>query len=217
MKRILGENFRDEEEPVSHILLYKSLWLEAEAQLRSLIYRARFELEKYSSKHGDNDSVQGEQSKTKADFELSSYQNSVNSVSNSHSPKHISALHGVNLTEPSGLKVSPNHSVDSFNIASQEYLSRSMDSHARDTALILALEGTESLKAQNPNETCASESLSLTDDKKPETRDSSDADVKESDLVLEDNQEIQLSSCQRFDNGLVTDDSDDLTSDWEVV
>ncbi|XP_028790810.1 uncharacterized protein LOC114746708 isoform X2 [Neltuma alba] len=192
MKRILGENFRDEEEPVSHILLYKSLWLEAEAQLRSLIYRARFELEKYSSKHGDNDSVQGEQSKTKADFELSSYQNSVNSVS-------------------------PNHSVDSFNIASQEYLSRSMDSHARDTALILALEGTESLKAQNPNETCASESLSLTDDKKPETRDSSDADVKESDLVLEDNQEIQLSSCQRFDNGLVTDDSDDLTSDWEVV
>ncbi|KAJ7965227.1 Peroxidase [Quillaja saponaria] len=58
IKRVLSENFYDEEATVSQILLYKDLWLEAEAELCSVNYRARFdhmknEMEKCLSTIGD--------------------------------------------------------------------------------------------------------------------------------------------------------------------
>ncbi|KAA8540104.1 hypothetical protein F0562_026796 [Nyssa sinensis] len=42
IKKVLNENFHGEEEKQSQTLLYKNLWLEAEAALCSISYRARF-------------------------------------------------------------------------------------------------------------------------------------------------------------------------------
>ncbi|KAI4307014.1 hypothetical protein L6164_030250 [Bauhinia variegata] len=59
LKRILNENFNDEKGAESQSLLYKNLWLEAEAALCSTNYKARYnqvkiEMEKDSRKQRDN-------------------------------------------------------------------------------------------------------------------------------------------------------------------
>ncbi|KAE9604073.1 hypothetical protein Lalb_Chr11g0067471 [Lupinus albus] len=55
LKKILSDNFHDDEEADSETVLYKSLWLEAEAALCSVSYRARYnqmkiEMENHSHK-----------------------------------------------------------------------------------------------------------------------------------------------------------------------
>ncbi|XP_054789124.1 uncharacterized protein LOC129294688 [Prosopis cineraria] len=132
MKTILSENFHDEDEPVSRSLLYKNLWLEAEAELCSIIYRARFNrmiaVEKYSSKHG----VKGEESITEADYKLSPDQNSANDVNSYDSAELISALDVTNSTEPADLKLTPGPNEP---IASQHEVdgSQNVDSFIQDS------------------------------------------------------------------------------------
>ncbi|KAJ1400588.1 hypothetical protein SESBI_29456 [Sesbania bispinosa] len=59
LKRILSENFHDDDEEESQTVLYKNLWLEAEAALCSMYYRDRYrqmkiEMEKHSYKQRAN-------------------------------------------------------------------------------------------------------------------------------------------------------------------
>ncbi|XP_061364059.1 uncharacterized protein LOC133307548 [Gastrolobium bilobum] len=83
LKRILSENFQDDEGADSQALLYKNLWLEAEAALCSVSYRARYnqmkiEMEKHSSKQRD---IEG-QSKPEVVPSLSGSQISATKVHN---------------------------------------------------------------------------------------------------------------------------------------
>ncbi|KAF1865353.1 hypothetical protein Lal_00004727 [Lupinus albus] len=60
LKKILSENFHDDEEADSQTLLYKNLWLEAEAALCSVSYKARYnqmkiEMENHSHKQKDTE------------------------------------------------------------------------------------------------------------------------------------------------------------------
>ncbi|CAL0327527.1 unnamed protein product [Lupinus luteus] len=60
LKKILSENFHEDEEADSQTLLYKNLWLEAEAALCSVSYRARYnqmkiEMENPSHKQKDTE------------------------------------------------------------------------------------------------------------------------------------------------------------------
>ncbi|XP_027367333.1 uncharacterized protein LOC113873417 isoform X2 [Abrus precatorius] len=61
LKQILSENFHDDEEVEPQTVLYKNLWLEAEAALCSVYYRARYnqmklEMDKYSHKEIEEES-----------------------------------------------------------------------------------------------------------------------------------------------------------------
>ncbi|OIW15320.1 hypothetical protein TanjilG_10760 [Lupinus angustifolius] len=60
LKKILSENFHEDEESDSQTLLYKNLWLEAEAALCSVSYKARYnqmkiEMENHSHKQKDTE------------------------------------------------------------------------------------------------------------------------------------------------------------------
>lgn len=46
IKKVLEQNFEIDENMQSQALLFKSLWLEAEAKLCSMSYKARFEIMK---------------------------------------------------------------------------------------------------------------------------------------------------------------------------
>ena len=53
IKNILAQNFHDEEQTHEQVLLYKNLWLEAEASLCSVNYIARYNrMKKEMEKHG---------------------------------------------------------------------------------------------------------------------------------------------------------------------
>lgn len=64
--KVLSENFDDEEETPPQSLLYKNLWLEAEAELCSINYKARYkrmktEMEKSSSYKGKENAIDVEE------------------------------------------------------------------------------------------------------------------------------------------------------------
>ncbi|KAK4273824.1 hypothetical protein QN277_017145 [Acacia crassicarpa] len=241
MKSVFSEYFREEEKSASHAMPY-GIMVDVEAdELCSLIYGAPFnqmmEVEKYSSKQGENALLKGVQSKTEADFKLSPDQNSAEEVNSSHSAEHTSAMHAAaNLPEPCGLELSatPNEPIASENEgkdtqraddyavfginkeaeqdeANEEDVSNSGDYRGSD----MAFEGTDdSLNAEVQDNSDAD--VEEYDFDSTETLESSaDADDEESDLDSEDNEEMQPSYGPWF--GVEHVSSDDSSSDWEVV
>ncbi|KAI9097680.1 hypothetical protein K1719_025451 [Acacia pycnantha] len=241
MKSVFSENFREEEKSAWHTMPY-GIMVDVEAdELCSLINGAPFnqmmEVEKYSSKQGDNALLKGVQSKTQSDFKFSPDQNSAEEVNSSHSAEHTSAMHAAaNLPEPCGLELSanPNEPIASENEGkgtqmaddyavfgtnkeaeqdegNEEDVSNSGDVRALD----MAFEGTDdSLNAEAQDNTDAD--VEESDFDSSETLDSSaDADDEESDLDSEDNEEMQPSYGPRF--GVEHVPSDDSSSDWELV
>lgn len=110
IKNILSENFDDDGATESQTLLYKNLWLEAEAAICSVSFKARYnqmkiEMEKHSFKQTDME----EQSKSEVIPSLRS-QNSaieVNKCPNSYSSaQDLTGLHAINPEELSQLKFS---------------------------------------------------------------------------------------------------------------
>ncbi|XP_057457372.1 uncharacterized protein LOC130748206 isoform X3 [Lotus japonicus] len=116
LKRILSENFHDEEED-SQTDLYKNLWLEAEAALCSVSYRARYnqmkiEMEKRSYNQRDME----EQSKAEVIPSSSKSQSSATEVHNYPNPgspaQDLPVLHDTNPKELSPLKISKDMNKD---------------------------------------------------------------------------------------------------------
>ncbi|KAI4338055.1 hypothetical protein L6164_016409 [Bauhinia variegata] len=105
LKRILCENMDGEEGAESQTLLYKNLWLEAEAALCFTNYKARYdqmkiEMDKYSYKQRDNAFGIEEPSKPEV---LPTKQNSATEVNTQDWP----VLDAANAKELSGFKFSP--------------------------------------------------------------------------------------------------------------
>lgn len=68
IKEVLKEDFIGEEEIPSETLLYKNLWLEAEAALCSINYRARFNRMKIEMEQRKSDNVKGWNATSKPAF-----------------------------------------------------------------------------------------------------------------------------------------------------
>ncbi|KAK4277659.1 hypothetical protein QN277_015621 [Acacia crassicarpa] len=110
LKRTLAENFHDDEGPESQTLLYKNLWLEAEAAICSMKCRARYnqmkiEMEKCSAQRDVEEETKLD------DPNLSAAHSSAvegNVVPNpNYSAENLPDLNAANLKELSGLKFSP--------------------------------------------------------------------------------------------------------------
>ncbi|RDX67438.1 hypothetical protein CR513_53690, partial [Mucuna pruriens] len=108
LKRILSENFHDDEGAEPQTVLYKNLWLEAEAALCSVYYKARFnqmkiEMEKHSYKEKEME----KQSKSELVPTLSQSQSSATRVQNYPNPASsalkLPVLDATNLEELSHL------------------------------------------------------------------------------------------------------------------
>lgn len=57
--KVLSENFDYEEETESQSLLYKNLWLEAEAELCSINYKARYNRMKIEMEKSESHKAKG--------------------------------------------------------------------------------------------------------------------------------------------------------------
>ncbi|XP_054797414.1 uncharacterized protein LOC129302500 [Prosopis cineraria] len=110
LKRILIENIHDEEGADSQTLLYRNLWLEAEATICSMNYRARYNQMKIEMEKCSEQRDVKEQSKLD-DPNLSAAQSSAakrNSVPYAnYSAENLPTSNAANLNELSGLKFSP--------------------------------------------------------------------------------------------------------------